>query len=170
MNKNAVLMQAFSKACYDIERAGITIGTVDRVTINTRATRRWGQCHRKPDGHFEINVSDRLFTSTNDGLIETVIHELLHTCDGCFSHTGKWLAYANKMNALYGYHIKRTASYADVGVKEDIKNHKYHIKCEKCGHVFYRDRWSKLIERPQDYRCKCGGTLKIIKGATTWHA
>ena len=158
--KEAMLMQEFSKACYQLETAGIKIGTVTKVSINTRATNRWGRCVTR-NGKSEIEISDLLFQSTNDGLIQTIIHELLHTIAPKDHHGGQWAVNADKMNRLYGYRIKNGDSFADVGVEENIREEraKYKIVCDKCGHVFTYQRAGKVVQHPEFYKCGCGGKL-----------
>lgn len=41
----------------------------------------------------------------------TIVHELLHTCEGCFNHGAKWKYYAEVMNNKYGYQITRIYSH-----------------------------------------------------------
>ena len=60
-----------------------------------------------------------------NGLKNTIIHELLHTCVGCMNHKAKWKFYADKVNRAYGYDdIKRTSTADEKGVKEVIRKRK----------------------------------------------
>lgn len=56
-----------------------------------------------------------------DGLKNTIIHELLHTCKGCMKHTGEWKQLAEKVNRYYGYNIKRCDSADEKGISEEQK-------------------------------------------------
>ena len=156
--KEQILYQTFSRACYELELAGITIGTVDGIKINTRAKSRWGQC-RTINGRSTIEISDMLFEAKNPkALITVVIHELLHTINPYAHHGGEWAEGAKKMNALYGYNIKRASSPADYQVEyEAVKKHyKYRVYCPVCGASWRYERRCQSTERAHAYRCGCG--------------
>jgi predicted SprT family Zn-dependent metalloprotease len=97
---------------------------------------------------------------TNDGAINTIIHELLHTVQGCMNHGENWKREANKVNRVYGYNIKRCSSAEEKGV-EPIENIpqaiKYQFKCKDCGKVYSRTRASRFTKNWQRYRCGCCG-------------
>jgi len=68
----------------ELDAIGIEYGNIIEVKVNTRAKKRWGQCRAVPGG-YSINISVVLLDERNDeqGLKETIIHELLHSCKGC---------------------------------------------------------------------------------------
>lgn len=136
--------------------------------INTRA-QRWGRCRRFADGSYEIQVNVSLFAEDAfNGLKNTIIHELLHTCPDCMCHTGLWKKYADMVNAAYGYGIKRTSS-AEEKNTENLNEStrfeipKFRLECVDCGSGknFYRN--TKAVKNYQYYRCgRCNGKLKKI--------
>ena len=70
------------------------------------------------------------------------------------------------MNAVYGYSIKRTSSFSEMGLDEPDQNSrkiKYIIKCRKCGREYPRTRYTRVIAGINSYRCRCGGRLYVIK-------
>ena len=75
----------------ELENIGIKCGNVIKIDINTRAKKRWGQ-YRKIGNNYIIEVNQILLREDTDidGLKNTIIHELLHTCKGCMKHTGEW--------------------------------------------------------------------------------
>lgn len=81
----------------ELENIGIKCGNVIKIDINTRAKKRWGQC-RKIGNNYIIEVNQILLREDTDidGLKNTIIHELLHTCKGCMKHTGEWKQLAEK--------------------------------------------------------------------------
>lgn len=87
-----------------------------------RAKKRWGQC-RKIGNNYIIEVNQILLREDTDidGLKNTIIHELLHTCKGCMKHTGEWKQLAEKVNRYYGYNIKRCDSADEKGISEEQK-------------------------------------------------
>ena len=152
---------------------GIIYGNVREFTVNTRATSRWGQC-RFRNGYYSINISEYLLRDDTDevGLIQTLLNELLHTCNGCMNHGKEWQRLANKVNRAYGYAIKRTSSEEDVGLsaeatlalervcKAKAPKATYIIRCTHCGQEYIRHKMSKTIEHPEWYSCgECGHKL-----------
>lgn len=137
--------------------------------VNTRAKSRFGQCKFVDNIYtdYEIEITDRLLKNdaTIDGLKNTIIHELLHTVEGCMNHGTKWKSLADKVNRAYGYNIKRASSCAEKGIKEEIvpKKVNYMFKCKDCGQVIKRTRMSKFVRYYTYYRCGgCNGRFEKI--------
>lgn len=149
-----------------LDETGIIIGRVKEYKVNTRATGRWGQCRKEADG-FVIEISSVLLNERNPekALIETLLHELLHTCDGCQNHGAKWKSLASVLGEKYELCIKGRQSAEEKGiVVETRKKHIVHkFVCQGCGAVVERQRESKFTRHYRLYRCsKCGGTFKKI--------
>lgn len=138
------------------------------ITINKRARSRFAACRREKGikGEiYRIEIGEMLLV-TDKKVVRTILaHELLHTCRGCYNHGTKWKEYASKMNQTYGYKIKTTATYEELGLEalEREKKINYVITCQKCGKTFYRQKRSKLITNINQYRCRCGGRLNCEK-------
>lgn len=162
----------YAKRCMtELDDIGIEYGNIIEFKVNTRAKKRWGQCKAVPGG-YSINISAILLDERNDeqGLKNTIIHELLHSCKGCMNHGENWKRLAAKVNRAYGYNIKRCSSADEKGVQEETRpikttrEIKYIVKCNGCGHTYTRTKMSKLIQHPEHYRCGCcGGKLSVIK-------
>lgn len=137
------------------------------ITINYRATSRWGRCI-KNQNRCNIELSNRILDDKvpTSSTMSVIIHEILHACKNCSGHTGTWKYYAEKVNRLYPqYKISRCASSEEFNLKEEqleIKC-KYAIKCTRCGKIHYSSKLSKTIIHPEYYRCHCGGNLERIK-------
>lgn len=122
----------------------IEYGNVTEIKVNYRAKTRWGQCRKRGNGYI-IEINDRLLKDdiTEDKAMNTVLHELLHTVNGCMNHGYKWQSLAELINDCYScYNIERTTSadYFGISREERINDYKYTIRCEKCGQTFYRYR------------------------------
>lgn len=141
--------------------------------VNTRA-KRWGYCKRVPCGNepeFLIQINASLLDERNDevGLMNTIIHELLHTCPGCFNHSASWQYMAQRVYNAFGYRIQRTSSAKEKGVEIDLRSeridtHRYAVSCPKCGWVRYYERAGKHVQRPERYRCNaCMTTIVRTK-------
>lgn len=157
----------YAKMCMEkLDRLGIAYSKNIQWEINTRAKKRWGQCEAILNGCI-ISINHVLLDEQNNdvGLINTIIHELLHSVEGCMNHGAKWKALAEKVNAAYGYNIKRTSTADEKGVLEEsiMKEgiNKYRIICLKCGKCTYRTRACIITKHPDRYYHKCGGELIV---------
>ena len=134
-------------------------GRIDpHVAVNRRAVPRFGCCFQQGQD-FRIELSERLLTAPEGACLQTLAHEVLHTCPGCRNHGQRWREYAGRMNAAYGYAISRTGTCQALGVA-DIRPVRYRLVCTRCGAEFNRARRSPLVEHPERYRCRCGGALR----------
>ena len=152
--------------CHKLDEIGIEYGKITSVAINTRAKNRWGQC-KLVNGGYSISISDRLM-GDSVALIHletTVIHEILHTCNGCMNHGKTWKNLAEKVNRAYGYNIKRTTSSEEKGIEPVHTSYiiKHKFVCKGCGQVVTRQRESDFTKRYQYYRCGiCKGQFERI--------
>lgn len=139
---------------------GIPISTNihPHVALNTRAVGRFGCCSRRGNTDY-IELSARLPAAGERAVLETLAHEILHTCRGCRNHGARWQGYAAKMNAAYGYHISRTGSWEAMGLPNP-RPVRYLLACTRCGVEIGRVRASSLVQHPERYRCRCGGALE----------
>ncbi len=147
----------------ELRHLGIKLGSISAWKINNRAKSRWGLCQMNSDGTYSIEIAYRLLSDDNiseKACKETIIHELLHTCKGCMRHTGKWKYYAEVVNQVYGYNIKRITQGYEKGVENYSVNEmsiKYIFTCGKCGATIYRKRESKFTQNYKYYGCaRCG--------------
>lgn len=158
----------------ELEAIGIEVGNIVEVIPNSRAKSRWGQCkiitnsYYWEDREFSINISTRLLQDdvSDEALKDTICHEVIHTCRGCFNHGKEWKALADLVNDCYSfYNIKRCSSSEEKGIKTDIKKieYKYIFKCENCGQTIKRQRESQFVKYYNLYRCgRCEGNFKKI--------
>ena len=172
------IIAAGQKVMDECKALNIPIGRIKQIKINTRASRRWGQCCREPDGYIIEIAAILLDDKTPDnGLYSTIAHELLHTCPGCMNHDTKWKAYATIMNDRYGYNIKRTDNAEDKGLPAGTKinpnkkeePNRFEITCNRCGHKYYYKREGKVVQlmlaKPTTHgcRCACGSSALVLK-------
>ena len=131
-----------------------------QVRLNRRARTRFGCCVRQ-GGTYIIELSAQLAREgTEDAALQVLAHEVLHTCYGCSNHGKRWKSYAAKMNAAYGCHISRTDNFEDLGIEDD-RPVRYWVVCTRCGRRIPRMKRSQLVDHPERYRCRCGGTLRV---------
>ena len=147
------------KAIRQAERLGIPVSDKisPHIVINKRAVRRFGCCKKQGETYI-IELSEILADAPEISCMQTIAHELIHTCPGCMNHGETFKKYADKMNREYGYEISRTNSRENMGVKEKTPC-RYLIICQKCGKRIERVKRSPLVDDPSAYRCQCGGKL-----------
>ncbi len=149
----------------ELDAIGIRYGKILRWEVNTRAKSRWGQCRTVPGG-FTININADLLDENNneEGLKNTIIHELLHSVKGCHGHGANWKRCAALVNRTYGYNIKRCNSAEEKGVHRDNELiAKYILECTLCHKKIYKQRMTDSVRNPQCYiHGKCGGSLKRV--------
>lgn len=137
------------------------------VIINYRAKKRFGACKtiiKDNKKHFQIEIGSALSVCSDDILKNILIHEIIHTCEGCLNHGKLWKIYAEKANEIYGYNVKRTSTYEEIGIcinDENKGKYKYKIVCDKCQRVSYRVKKSSIVKNPSKYRCACGGRIIV---------
>lgn len=158
------LQQYISICQYELASIGIQCGAIEEIKVNTRAKRKFGLCQKSNNGYI-IEISYILLYEQNPELAlkNTIIHELLHTCEGCFNHGVQWQVLADKVNKHFGYHIQRIDSDDDIGIVYNPCKYKYVLKCKKCGSEFKRMKRSNFVAHPEYYRCDCGGKIVRIK-------
>lgn len=142
---------------------------INYIEVNTRAKGRWGQC-KKRDGKFSINLSSELLKTNSKAIKDTIIHELIHTVDGCFNHGQKFQFYANLMNKNFGYSISRVSTLEEKGFnREEYKKNisfKYTVKCDNCGIENHYQRKAKIftvLERCVCSKCKSHGKFTLTQ-------
>ncbi len=135
---------------------------VVEVKISPRAVRRHGVC-RYENGNCIIEVSKHLFRVDDKEMINTLIHEILHTFKDTKGHNYKWKWYAKKISDNTEYKIERTGTSEAL----TIDDYNYLITCVKCGNKIKRHRISQRFinscSKKSCYCTKCHGQdFKII--------
>ena len=178
------VQKLFDECMAELRSIGIVPDPIRSVTVNTRATRRWGQAS-KIKGMWEISISDRLLADDlpDRPAKNVLMHEILHCRWNGGSHIGYWSALAEKVNKELGYSIHSHDSRESLGlppiseeekkalskrykgaeIRDDGRIVRYIVECP-CGNRVERSKMSRLIQHPEDYRCrKCGGTFRRVK-------
>ena len=155
---------SYARQCENmLDRLKIKYAQNITYTVNARATSRLGLCKKQND-RYTVEISSLLLDehTAELALIETILHEQLHTCYGCMKHTGRWKQLAEKVNTAYGLNVKRAADEESIP-GDLLPKPKYVIKCKGCGAELHRRKLSPLVKNPSRYRCgKCGGKLYLI--------
>ena len=149
-----------ANAIEQVKSAGFKVGQTDPNVYLTRATTQYGRCTKLPNGSFKISLSKFFKDNPEQEVIETLVHEVLHTLEGCQNHGVDWKASAFVMNQRFGYNITTTSSTPMA--RESEIAYKYVIKCTNCGSIIKRQKKSKLVTHTNEFKCKCGGKLELM--------
>jgi predicted SprT family Zn-dependent metalloprotease len=161
------LNEYVAKANANMLKLGYEMNPGNTFRVNTRALTRWGQCRHNPDGTHIIEISYRLMEDSvsEEALMNTLMHELIHTIKGCNNHGVNFKRVAAQINRAYGLNIKTCTSAAEKGVAEVQRKVviKHRFVCEDCGQTVERQRESDFTRRYQRYTCGCcGGAFKKL--------
>lgn len=160
----------YNEAALMLRQLNIPVGNVQSVTVNSRLTSSWGRCRkiRGKKNSYAIEISERLMNfGSPEGILNTMLHELLHTCPRCFNHKQPWKNYAEAVYNKYGINVKRTNNEQEKGMDTSNpkeKGYKYVVKCEKCGLEQFHKKETKVIKNIKAYQCsKCHCPLTLVR-------
>ena len=113
---------------------------------NGRISTKWGYC-RKVNNGFEISICSRLGEDDikRKKILSVILHEILHTCPGCFNHGAQWKTYGKLIKINYGIKIKKESSAEELNVP-----YKYILKCKNCKTKYYYAMKPRLTNK----KCK----------------
>ena len=166
--KNIDYLKKIERECETMAiEANIKIGIISNIKINSRAKKRWGLCTKLANGTFSIEISDQLLQDNveKSALADTVMHEILHTVDGCMNHGKKWKECAETINKIYGMNIKRCTSAEEKRIDDVLDNYNYIIACPKCGYQWKYMRLTKCVKYPNRFHhsgCSNEGLIRIL--------
>lgn len=166
INRNQKDLNALlAKAISEVKAAGLKPGEIDETVYLTRAKKTYGKCEAIPGG-FAISLSKFFKDNPVEEVMQTLVHEVLHTIPGCMNHARSWKEAAAVVNSVYGYDVSRLSSMemANLTAADVQVQRRYTIVCFDCATELYRERKSKLITHTHNYSCgRCGGRL-FLKG------
>lgn len=104
-----------------------------------------------------------LNNGTNDEIINTLIHELIHAIKypNNNGHNKTWNNLSDIIGSKLGYKISRLAHYSSNTLKP-AETYKYKVACCECGKVWKFKRMCNTVKHPENWTCNCNGTLKRI--------
>lgn len=159
MNDQNIRLQELTERAYRILR-NLNIEVKDNVKVEwskTVQTKTLGTYYNRSNS---ITISRLFHVLPDNEVMATLLHELLHSVDGCQNHGTKWKALAHTVNRAYGCNIKRTSDlmrrYGDKLYDEGFFTHK--IYCSACNSTQYYTREPKVKDNLGS--CYCGTCRK----------
>lgn len=155
MNEYERLRKLSEEAKSEVLKLNIPIGKTITFKVGN-LLRAFGNCTLKRNiakgDYFIISIASTLLQAGSDTDVkDTIIHELIHTVDGCMNHGYLWKSYADKVNRAYTqYHISRTGMVDSLENSSAFKSSmvataKYVLKCE-CGKEVVYGRKGKIVD------------------------
>ena len=152
------------KKCFDmLLEVEIKWGDITTIMIDEKMYSYLGVCSRR-GGRFKITINPALLDSSETDLEDTILHEMIHTVDGCWNHGAEWKRKAKMINDRFGYNISRCGNTDAVEKRrEEHSPYKYAVECPVCGYRWKYRRWCKTVAHPDHYRCtECDAKLKAV--------
>ena len=123
------------------------------IELNNRFTNRLGDCSRIKQFNYRIRLNQkRLQYDTKKDVQNTIMHELIHSINGCMNHRTKFQNVARHVNSSYSqYHIathSQCSNYTNIYRKElkQKRDEKYVVNCFNCNQEWRYSRETKLIK------------------------
>jgi predicted SprT family Zn-dependent metalloprotease len=168
MIKVETLNQWLSEIIEKVHDIGIeTIEICPKITIGSMKN-TYGTCRVVGRKIAYIKISKYMLNSSEEGIKETLAHEVLHACIGAIGngHGKVWQRYVNTYNEIYGTNIKAKTSENESKFLEVPIENCYILQCQHCGKKIKRYKKSIVTENPERYlhSCESGATgdIKLI--------
>lgn len=159
----ANIKEMVNKAIQMLKDINIPITNSLNPTIEVvNASSFWGMCHSDGRGYaYRIRLAKMLLAQPENIIMETILHELIHTCPGCMNHGRQWKEYVRKCNAIYNTNINANPYKYDAKRAAEVVNMEpvkvaHRVQCTCCGRTWDRARNSNLTLHPERYHCQCG--------------
>ena len=153
----------------ELEIIGIPYSNkIKKFSVNYHTRRYYGKTILKPDRTYEIEIASFVMLEEVplETLKNTLIHELLHTCEGCMNHGKTWKEYAARVKKIYGYNIQSLPGDDDIPEEVEKRinsNAKYKYQCCECGKMIYMNRKCRFTEHSDWFTHRnCGGRFKKV--------
>jgi len=154
-----------NKCMKELDALNIPYGNIHKIEY-ADVGKCLGKCIAYYEEVFDIQISE-LFKNCEADILDLkaiIMHELLHTCDGCNNHGELWRKYAALVDSAYHYDVLGFRTRRQVFLKEKEKEIIHRLVCPNCGGFWnIRDEklWEKIL-RDEDYECSwCEGKCAI---------
>lgn len=115
--------------------------------------------------NWEFVISINRYLPTEKDFKETIIHELLHTAETVFCHSGKWRTWANYVNANTDYHIAVTGNITLTNHEETTRKfiNTITLTCPQCNDTVSVRKVTPSKSGATNYRCrKCNQSFYLF--------
>ena len=129
------------------------------LEINPRFRKKLGQCcYNRKSMFYTIKISKNFMQVCPEHVKNTMMHELIHSINGCMNHGPNFQYVANLVNNKFGYNVSTTSYYDSYNnYLNNTKNYRYKLKCNSCGKEWRYEKAGKLVRGVQSnpHYCTC---------------
>ena len=105
----------------DMRKAKIPCGKIKEIKIARKNAKYFASTDINNDSTYTITFSGIALYAGKQSLINTIMHELCHTCIGAFNHGKKFKKYGEMVEKNFGYKIE---TYSNDKEKQAVKSYK----------------------------------------------
>lgn len=129
------------------------------VSINSRFRKKLGCCsYDKKSYFYKIQISKIFMEISPDKVKNTMMHELIHSIDGCMNHGPKFQYLASLVNSNFGYNVRTHSDVPEYSkYLNNTKQYKYKLLCNTCGKEWLYEKAGKIVKgmlKNPNY-CRC---------------
>ena len=137
--------------------SGLDIPFSESICFSISTTRNtYGDCTHIHDDVYDIRISSKVLATRDETVIlQTIIHEILHTSAWGDGHKGNWKKYADKVSKNTKYKISRCVSKEESEIVDKNEDWLFKIVCDKCKHEWKLCRATKTVRACVKGRAKC---------------
>lgn len=145
------------------------------VAFSKRLMNTYGRCKKVGRNMYTITINEPyLRIGSPENIHNTIMHEVIHSVQGCMNHGAKFKAVGRRVNENYKYTKIETYGHDEVYLnsKEYLNKKKYKVVCNSCGKEWLYQKTSKVIkiildETGNSGKCTCpnckSNDFKVIK-------
>lgn len=136
--------------------------------INTKMTKTLGRCteyHGREGSEYTIEINNNyLRTADSENVHATIMHEVIHSVDGCLNHGPKWKSIAKEVSKAYGFKNIERITYDNEYAKILEKGFRHYVKCPNCGKIWKFSKKDKRVKAVINHHAHCGicGSKNLI--------
>lgn len=181
------LQKLFMKCINELKVIDIPFSSnIIKVAANSRLSSTYGRCKRtrNSNGTFDYQIEIASFL-LNDNLPDkvvrsTIMHEIVHTCNGCFDHGKLFHKYGEIISDCYDVEITTYVSKECMDIvkkaglvhkRKQPKSDSWEFQCIDCNNIWRYSRKPKFCKayEPttmiiQGCRCPyCKGKIQMLK-------
>lgn len=90
----------------DMKKCKIPCGVIEDVKMARKNARYFAITEINNNGKYTITFSGVALLAGKQSLINTIMHELCHTCKGAYNHGAKFKKYGDMVYKNFGYKIE----------------------------------------------------------------
>lgn len=109
----------------DMRKVKIPCGKIKEIKIARKNAKYYASTDINSDCTYTITFSGKSLYAGKQSLINTIFHELCHTCIGAFNHGKKFKKYGDIVYKNFGYKIE---TYSTKEEKQAVKSYKGWMK------------------------------------------